>query len=86
MSEIARLFNVLTYFLSSVVQEWLANPNAKPGAGTGEESIAKMVMATRGLAKSLSADKITAKERAELLTLCDDIDGMMGQLNQLREK
>ena len=38
------------------------------------------------MAKTLPDERISGKERAELLDLCDEIDGLMKQMNEYREK
>jgi len=85
LNSVGQSYDVITKEMP-IAKEWLANPNAKPGADTGSEGISKMVKAARGLAKSLPADRITNKERAELMNLCNEIDGMMEQLNVYRER
>jgi len=84
MVKCAEDYNVIKDKLNDA-KEWLADPNAKPGVGTGSESIAVITEKARNLAKSLPSEQISAKERAELMSLCDEIDGMMKQMNSYRE-
>jgi len=84
MVQCAENYNVIKDKLNDA-KEWLADPDAKPGVGTGSEAIGIITEKTRHLAKTLPKEQITSKERAQLLDLCDEIDDMMKQMNQYRE-
>ena len=68
------------------MQEWLSDPKAKPGPNTGSADIKKITDSSRAIVNKLPANKISAKHRKEIMDLCDEIDAMMKQLDDYREK
>ena len=69
-----------------LAKEWLADPAAKPGPGTGSEAVKNITDATRTIAKVLAHDPNSAQRSRELQDLCDEIDQMMAKVNDFREK
>ena len=69
-----------------LAKEWLANPSAKPGPGTGSEAVKDITNATRTIADVLAKDPNTVQQSRELKELCDEIDQMMAKVNDYREK
>ena len=69
-----------------LAKEWLADPSAKPGPGTGSEAVQDVTNATRTIANVLAKDPNTAQQSRELQELCDEIDRMMEKVNDYREK
>ena len=69
-----------------LAKEWLGDPSAKPGPGTGSEAVKDITNATKTISNVLSKDSENAKKSQELKELCEDIDKMMEDVNDYREK
>lgn len=66
-------YNLYIFF----VQNWLANLSAKPSEGANDVHV--VTKAGRKIAKGL-----VGKERDDIIQLCDEIDEMMGKLEEFR--
>ncbi|XP_076808148.1 vinculin-like [Clavelina lepadiformis] len=71
---------------TATAKEWLADPSAKPGPGTGSEAIRDITAATRNVATILDTHPNGAQTARELRDLCDEIDEMMEKVNDYRNK
>nr|XP_002123754.1 vinculin [Ciona intestinalis] len=85
LEEIDEAFGVVSSKTPSA-KEWLADPQAKPGPGTGSQDIRDIIGATRKIAKSLATNPQTAKDAAELMKMCDELDELMEKLDAYRER
>lgn len=69
-----------------LAKEWLGDPSAKPGPGTGSEAVKDITNATKTIGNVLAKDPQNSKKSQELKQLCDEIDEMMESVNDYREK
>lgn len=63
-------------------REWLARPDAKPCDGA--QHVRAMTKAGRDIAAGLT-DPANRKDREDIIQLCDEIDEMMGKLEEFRQ-